>query len=113
MKARKIFFWGAVPAFFYLSSGCQTFHEDYTIRLLSRPDKAEVWKGSFFLGYTPYLFTVTATEEEDEIGKVVFPPVTLKKTGFQDQPVALDLEMGQGNLWECLVELRPEEEPET
>ena len=87
--------------------GCETFHEDYSVHIVSEPSSAEVWRGGYYLGTTPYIMTITATDAEKDAGTVVFPPVTVRKAGYREQEVALELTVGEGQYWECMVEMAP------
>jgi len=90
-------------------AACGPFHEDYSVLVVTEPPAAEVWKGNFYLGRTPYALTATATEEEDEAGQLHFPALILRREGYRDRALELELPTGEGHQWECLVELEPGE----
>ncbi len=88
-----------------LVAGCATYHQDYTINLISNPPGAEIWKGRYFVGTTPHLFHVTATWKEKKEGFISLPELTLKKPGYSPRQVEMQIQVGPKYDWEHRVKL--------
>jgi len=102
-----------IAAYLILLTGCAaTYHQDCTIYIQSDPAGAEIWKGDYYIGKTPYLITYTATTIEDEQGYLEAPPLTIKKDGYKPflMEIKLDLEDADNYDWEANIPL--EEIPE-
>ena len=88
-----------------LATGCATYHQDYTVNLISEPPGAEIWKGNYYVGSTPHLFHVTATWEEKKEGFISLPELTLLKEGYRPRQVDLKIQVGPKFDWEHRVKL--------
>ena len=93
------FILGLIAALGSLTAGCATYHQDYTINLVSDPSGAEIWKGRYYVGTTPHLFHVTATSKEKKDGFIIFPELILKKEGYRPRPVELEVRVGPKFDW--------------
>ncbi|MDP8237070.1 MAG: hypothetical protein P9M08_11850 [Candidatus Erginobacter occultus] len=92
-------------------AGCAaTYNQPCRVRLESDPPGAEIWKGGYYIGTTPYVLHYTATSEDDDRGYLRLPPLTMKKPGYRPYLVEMELDLKEGYDWEGQVILEPEDQ---
>ena len=93
-----------------LAAGCSaTYNKPCRVRLESDPSGAEIWKGEYYLGVTPYVLDYTATSEDADRGYLRLPPLTIRKPGYLPEEVEMELDLGEGYYWEGMVTLSPQD----